>query len=158
MMTMADPIGSSSAQACLSIPSSAAQRYAGKLLTWDILCGNEKCFESHPGNMRYHQILNKMRSSFLSVESKTAKKKLVRDVDDFIQCYGGRFLRMDESAGRLRRMTTAESRNKISWSLRENPSPQKNLKVFTAKITELDVMCGRGTTNVAQLSLLRFYV
>lgn len=143
-MTMAGPVTSLDVHPSLRLPSKQSQPYAEKLLTWDILCGNETCFDNHPGNQKYHQILNKVRPSFLSMDSKTAKKKLVRDVDEFIQSYGGRFLRVEEGTDKLRVMTTAESRNKISRSLRDTPSSQKNMKVFTSRVTELDVLCGRG--------------
>lgn len=118
--------------------------YFVKLLNWDVICGGDRSFESHAGNIRFQQILSKMRSSFMNMESKTAKKKLVKDVDEFIQSYGGRFLRVDEATASLRIMTTAEARNKISRSLRENVSPQKSQKAFITTISELDVMCGRG--------------
>ena len=112
--------------------------------TWDILCGQDKRLELRPGNMKYQQILSKMRNRFHACGSKTAKKKLVKEIDEFIQSYGGRFLRMDDSTGKLRVMSTAESRNKISRTLRENVSPQKNRKVYIVEVSELDVLCGRG--------------
>lgn len=127
-----------------SLSPATSQQYAKDLLTWDILCGNEKCFDSHTGNIRYQDVLNKVRPAYMSLESKAAKKKLVRDVDEFIQSYGGRFLRVEEGSDKMRIMTTAESRNKISRSLREAPTQQKNAKVYVSRITELDVLCGRG--------------
>lgn len=124
--------------------SSSSKTFTANLQTWDILCGNEQCFDIHPGNVRYHQILDKVRAKFLNMESKKAQKKLVRDIDDAIQSYGGRFLRVEEGTDRLRVMTTAESRNRISRSLRGTPTQKKTQKEFTYKITELDVLCGRG--------------
>ncbi|CAB9530614.1 expressed unknown protein [Seminavis robusta] len=115
-----------------------------KVLNWDILCSGDRRLENHTGNMRFQQILEKMRASFAAMESKTAKKKMVRDVHEYIQGYGGRFLRVEEATSQLRIMTTAESRNKISRCLRECSAPKKNQKTFIAEITELDVMCGRG--------------
>ena len=128
----------------LRSPSSSPQIFAAKLQTWDILVGNEKCFNLHTGNVRYHEILDKVRPAYLNMKSKTAKKKMVRDVDDFIQGYGGRFLRVEEITDKLRIMTTAESRNKISRSLRDTPSQQKSKKIYVSKMTQLDVLCGRG--------------
>lgn len=123
---------------------SDSKRYADALLTWDVLSGSDKRFDKHPGNMRYKQILNKMRPGYTSTESKTAKKKMVGDIDEFIQSYGGRFLRIDESNGRFRLLRKAESRNKISRSLRENAPQQESRRDYITKISELDVMCGRG--------------
>jgi hypothetical protein len=133
----------------LSAAASQQKSYNVKLFSWDIICGGDRGFESHTGNIRFQQILSKMRASFMNMESKTAKKKLVKDVDEFIQSYGGRFLRVEEATARLRIMTTAEARNKISRSLRENVSPQKSQKAFITKISELDIMCGRGKQAVS---------
>jgi KaiC/GvpD/RAD55 family RecA-like ATPase len=127
----------------MSVTAMQQASFLVKLLKWDIICGDPR-FGSHTGNIKFQQILSKMRSSYTSMESKTAKKKLIKDVDEFIQSYGGRFLRVDQASASLRIMTTAEARNKISRSLRENVSPQKGQKAFIAKISELDVICGRG--------------
>ena len=125
-----------------------------ELLNWDIICGGDESFESHVGNVRFQQILSKIRLTFVHMESKAAKKKLVKDVDEFIQSYGGRFLRVDEATGMLRIMTTAEARNKISRSLRENVSSTRCRKAFITKIGELDVMCGRGKHSMLSYCLL----
>lgn len=121
---------------------------AAELLNWDIICGGDEGFDSHAGNIRFQQILSKMRSTFVNMDSKASKKKLVKDVDEFIQSYGGRFLRVDEASGMLRIMTTAEARNKISRSLRENVSSTRTRKAFITIIGELDVMCGRGKQSI----------
>ena len=125
-------------------PESDRKCYAERLLTWDILCGTDKRFEKQPGNIKYQEILHMVRPAYMSIESKSAKKKMIRDIDEYIQSYGGRFLRIDELNARLRLLTKAEARNKISRSLRENVCLQKDRRIFVAKIRELDVLCGRG--------------
>lgn len=139
-----------STESAEAVPAVGPKHFANKILPLDILCGTDKLnrFDQHPGNVRYEQILNKVRAQFLSMESKSGKKKLVKEIDDFVSSYGGRFLRMDETTGesRLRVLTTAESRNKISRSLRESASSQQKnqSKLYIARVSELDVLCGRG--------------
>lgn len=114
------------------------------LRTWDVLCGQDKRYNLRLGNMKFQEIVDKMRKHFYARSSKTGQKKLIREIEDFVQGYGGRFVRVDDSTGNLRLMTMAESRNKIGRTLRENPSPSKIRRVYVTEVKELDVLCGRG--------------
>ena len=115
-----------------------------KLGTWDVLCGHDKLYDLRLGNMKYQKIVGRMRKHFHARASKTAKKKLVREIEDFVHGYGGRFLRMDDSTGKYRVMTMAESRNKISRTLRENPAPLTKSRAYITEVKDLDILCGRG--------------
>lgn len=126
------------------LPIATTSEFEVKIGTWDVLCGQDKLYDLRLGNIKYQQIVGKMRKHFYARVSKTAQKKLVREIEDFVHGYGGRFLRMDASTGKFRVMTMAESRNKISRTLRENPSPLRSSKVYTTEVKELDILCGRG--------------
>jgi len=139
--TMATSIDHST---CPSVNTDASSSTPLTLRTWDILCGQDKRYKVRLGNLKYDQIIKKQRRRFLNCRSKAAEKKLVKEVHDSIQAYGGRFLKLDESTTTLCLMSTAECRNKISRTLRENVVSSDQRKVFVLDIGEMDVLCGRG--------------
>ena len=115
-----------------------------ELQRFDVLCGNDVRFDSHPGNIRYQENLSKARLLFANSDSKSAQKKLIRGVDDLVSSYGGRFLKFDEAACTFQLLSKAETRNKISRALREKKTAKYAPKIYISKIKELDVVCGRG--------------
>ena len=60
-----------------------------------------------------------MKRSYKSIGSKSAKTSLSQAIVDHVYGYGGRFLKMDDKAGKYYVLSLAEGRKKTSQALRE---------------------------------------
>lgn len=131
----------------------------------DVLCGRGGKSIRHPGNLKYREIVNEMKASYRNKERRVEKAGLSRIVVQRISCYGGRFIRKDDSTQNYYVLTQEEARRKTSQALREQNdeemvqwkkngagrvsafAPQKiaeDQRVYVDKIFDLDVICGRG--------------
>mmetsp|Transcript_951 Transcript_951/g.1177 ORF Transcript_951/g.1177 Transcript_951/m.1177 type:complete len:325 (+) Transcript_951:173-1147(+) len=87
---------------------------------WDILSGRGGKSNHHPGNKRFRQVVDEMKSKYRTTNVKTDKTALSKAIVDYVEGYGGRFLtRKNGKPGHYRIMAKAESRKKTSQALRE---------------------------------------
>eukprot|EP00540_Astrosyne_radiata_P001467 CAMPEP_0116848000 /NCGR_PEP_ID=MMETSP0418-20121206/14745_1 /TAXON_ID=1158023 /ORGANISM="Astrosyne radiata, Strain 13vi08-1A" /LENGTH=313 /DNA_ID=CAMNT_0004479505 /DNA_START=128 /DNA_END=1069 /DNA_ORIENTATION=+ len=86
---------------------------------WDVLCGRGGKSNHHPGNKRYRQVVGEMKSKYRAASAKTNKTALSRAIVDYVEGYGGRFLKKDPKTGTYFVLTKSEARKKTSQALRE---------------------------------------
>lgn len=86
---------------------------------WDVLCGRGGKSNHHPGNKRYRQVVAEMKAKYRGTAAKTDKTALSRAIVDYVNGYGGRFIKKNSKAGKYILLTKAEARKKTSQALRE---------------------------------------
>jgi len=86
----------------------------------DILSSQGEKLNHHPGNKRFRQVVDEMKSQY-----KTINAKLIEAIVDYVvKGYGGRFLtRKNAKPGCYRVMTTEESRKKTSEEISQPEKP-----------------------------------
>jgi hypothetical protein len=99
--------------------SKNGREYVTEVLQWDILSERGGKANHHDGNKRYRKVVSEMKEQYRGIEAKTAKTDLSRNILDYIENYGGRFLKKDPKDGRYFVMTKQEARKKTSQALRE---------------------------------------
>lgn len=85
----------------------------------DVLSGRGGKSNHHSGNKRYRQVVAEMKQKYRGTSTKTDKTALSRAIVDYVNGYGGRFLKKDSKLGKYVVMTKAEARKKTSQALRE---------------------------------------
>lgn len=85
---------------------------------WDVLCGRGGKSNHHSGNKRYRQVVSEMKNKYRGTSAKTDKTALSRAIVDYVNGYGGRFLKKSKG-GKWILLTKAEARKKTSQALRE---------------------------------------
>jgi len=83
----------------------------------DVLCGRGGKSNHHPGNKRYRQVIGDLRRKYRGTSAKVAKTNLSRAIVDYVNAYGGRFLKMDKAGWVV--LTKGEARKKTAQALRE---------------------------------------
>ena len=86
---------------------------------WDVLCGRGGKSNHHPGNKRYRQVVSEMKNKYRGTSAKTDKTALSRAIVDYVNAYGGRFVKRVGKNGKWILLTKAEARKKTSQALRE---------------------------------------
>uniref|UniRef100_A0A7S1YF18 DUF6824 domain-containing protein n=1 Tax=Grammatophora oceanica TaxID=210454 RepID=A0A7S1YF18_9STRA len=85
----------------------------------DVLCGRGGKSNHWQGNKRYRQVISDMRRKYRGIHTKTDKTSLSRAIVDYVNNYGGRFLKKDQASGKYFEMSKAEARKKTAQALRE---------------------------------------
>jgi hypothetical protein len=86
---------------------------------WDILSGRGGKSNHHKGNKRFRQVVAEMKAKYKTTDAKTDKTALSKAIVEYVNGYGGRFLKKDAGQSAYRVMTKAEARKKTSQALRE---------------------------------------
>uniref|UniRef100_A0A7S1GQ80 DUF6824 domain-containing protein n=1 Tax=Cyclophora tenuis TaxID=216820 RepID=A0A7S1GQ80_CYCTE len=86
---------------------------------WDVLCGRGGKSNHHSGNKRYRQVVSEMKNKYRGTSAKTDKTALSRAIVDYVNGYGGRFMKKNSKTGKWILLTSAEARKKTSQALRE---------------------------------------
>jgi hypothetical protein len=86
---------------------------------WDILSGRGGKSNHHSGNKRFRQVVAEMKAKYKTTDTKTDKTALSKAIVEYVNGYGGRFLKKDAGQSDYRVMTKAEARKKTSQALRE---------------------------------------
>jgi hypothetical protein len=84
----------------------------------DVLCGRGGKSNHHGGNKRYRQVIGELRRKYRGTCAKNDKTALSRAIVDYVNGYGGRFLKRDKS-GQWMLLTKGEARKKTAQALRE---------------------------------------
>ena len=84
----------------------------------DVLCGRDRNFSKHPGNLLYRVQVERQASSYAIATTKQAKMKITKAIVHVMQSqYGSRFLRRTV-ANQWEVLTNVQARDKTSHALR----------------------------------------
>lgn len=84
----------------------------------DVLCGRDRNFSKHPGNLLYRVQVERQASAYAVATTKQAKMKITKSIVHVMQTqYGSRFLRRTE-ANQWEVLTNVQARDKTSHALR----------------------------------------
>lgn len=91
----------------------------------DIIFGRGKSANTHPGNIRYRELVEKNKPLYHALgRSNTKKKAFTLKLLQTIKDYGGRFLELDDvKTGEYCEVSDDKAREKISQRLREPTRP-----------------------------------
>jgi len=98
----------------------------------DVLCGRGGSINSHPGNERFRQLVEKRKRVYLTARFKREKRLIANSILSEIRSLKppGRFLAKDTKAGNWRDIGNEKARDKTSQALRENaPSIRAEIEV-----------------------------
>jgi hypothetical protein len=86
----------------------------------DILCGKDKTFNKHPGNLLYRQLIEEHAERYSNECSKQIKMKVTKVIVGQLEASGARFIRMigDNNNDGWQEITNQQAREKISHALR----------------------------------------
>jgi hypothetical protein len=87
----------------------------------DILCGKDKTFNKHPGNLLYRQLIEKYAEGYSNESSKQIKMKVTKDIVCRLEASGARFIRLigdNNTDGGWQEITNQQARDKTSHALR----------------------------------------
>ena len=84
----------------------------------DIICGRDKLSHSHCGNKRFRHIIEQNREWYQNAESRDRKTEITCSIVAMIHSFGGRFLKLDESNGKLKEISRDAAHEKVSHALR----------------------------------------
>jgi hypothetical protein len=101
----------------LKLPPTARE-YVDTVGECDILSERGGKANHHSGNKRYRKVVSEIRAMYRDTADKKAKTDLSKAILEYVDSYGGRFLKKDRE-GRYFIMTRAEARKKTSQALRE---------------------------------------
>ena len=88
------------------------------ILETDVLCGRGGKSNNHDGNKRYRHVIGDLRRQYRGTSTKNDKTALSRSIVEYVNCYGGRFLKMNKMDQWVV-LTTGEARRKTAQALRE---------------------------------------
>jgi hypothetical protein len=91
----------------------------------DVLCGRDKLSHCHVGNKKFRRVIEAFRKQYQQAESREVKAQISSQVIDTIHRNGGRFLKLDESAGIWKEVSTAYAKEKCSHALRSAKDPNR---------------------------------
>lgn len=84
----------------------------------DVLCGRDRNFAKHPGNLLYRQLVERQASAYALATTKPAKMKITKAIVHAMQTqHGSRFLRRTEN-NLWETLTNVQARDKTSHALR----------------------------------------
>lgn len=83
----------------------------------DVLSGQGRSNQSHPGNLRYHEILDRAEKEFVKTKCRTKKQKIAQDAIEEVQTKG-RFLKFDHVRREWSPLSESEVYAKVSQALR----------------------------------------
>lgn len=86
----------------------------------DVLLGRGGSTNTHPGNIRYRQEVEKIRSWYSSCTTKSEKKEVSQLLIEYVNEYGGRFLVKDGSTQQWVLANPKTARKKTSQALRDS--------------------------------------
>uniref|UniRef100_A0A7S3KW51 DUF6824 domain-containing protein n=1 Tax=Amphora coffeiformis TaxID=265554 RepID=A0A7S3KW51_9STRA len=88
----------------------------------DVLCGRGGSINSHPGNERFRQLVDKRKRVYLTARFKREKRLIASSIVSEIRALDppGRFLQMEKSSGLWKDIGDEKARDKTSQALREN--------------------------------------
>eukprot|EP00546_Thalassionema_frauenfeldii_P008110 CAMPEP_0178910832 /NCGR_PEP_ID=MMETSP0786-20121207/9321_1 /TAXON_ID=186022 /ORGANISM="Thalassionema frauenfeldii, Strain CCMP 1798" /LENGTH=678 /DNA_ID=CAMNT_0020583137 /DNA_START=148 /DNA_END=2181 /DNA_ORIENTATION=- len=98
----------------------------------DVLCGRGGSINSHPGNERFRQLVEKKKRVYLTARFKREKRLIANGVLSEIRSLKppGRFLAKDSKTGNWHDIGDEKARDKTSQALRENaPSIRAEIEV-----------------------------
>lgn len=93
----------------------------------DVLCGRGGRSNHHAGNKRYRGEVKNLKVWYKS-SAKTQKTDLSQCLVNYVQSYGGRFLKQDKTTKKWYVVTNNEARKKASQALREEEKAEKEEK------------------------------
>ena len=88
------------------------------ILETDVLCGRGGKSNNHDGNKRYRHVIGDFRRQYRGTPTKNDKTALSRSIVEYVNRYGGRFLKMNK-LDQWVILTTGEARRKTAQALRE---------------------------------------
>jgi hypothetical protein len=88
------------------------------ILETDVLCGCGGKSNNHDGNKRYRHVIGDIRQQYCDTSSKNDKTALSWSNVEYVNCYGGRFLKK-ENMDQWVVVTTGEACENIAHALRE---------------------------------------
>jgi hypothetical protein len=98
--------------------NSAASIVIDEPLDMDVLCGRDRNFAKHPGNLLYRQLVERQASAYALATTKPAKMKITKSIVHTMQTqHGSRFLRRTEN-NLWETLTNVQARDKTSHALR----------------------------------------
>ena len=98
--------------------NSSASIIIGEPSDMDVLCGRDRNFAKHPGNLLYRQLVERQASAYALALTKPAKMKITKSIVHTMQTqHGSRFLRRTE-ASVWETLTNIQARDKTSHALR----------------------------------------
>ena len=88
----------------------------------DVLCGRGGSINSHPGNGRFRQLVEKRKRVYLTARFKREKRLIASSIVSEIRELNppGRFLQQDKASGLWKDIGDEKARDKTSQALREN--------------------------------------
>ena len=89
------------------------------ILETDVLYGCRVKSNNHDGNKRYCHIIGDLRQQYRDTSNKNDKTALSWSIAEYVNCYGGQFLKKD-NMDQWVVVTTGEAREKIAQALRES--------------------------------------
>jgi hypothetical protein len=98
----------------------------------DVLCGRGGSINSHPGNERFRQLVEKRKRVYLTARFKREKRLIANSILSEIRSIDppGRFLSRDPKSGKWYDIGDEKARDKTSQALRENaPSIRAEIEV-----------------------------
>jgi hypothetical protein len=98
----------------------------------DVLCGRGGSINSHPGNERFRQLVEKRKRVYLTARFKREKRLIANSILSEIRSIDppGRFLSRDPKSGKWHDIGDEKARDKTSQALRENaPSIRAEIEV-----------------------------
>ena len=85
----------------------------------DVLLGRGGSTNTHPGNIRYREEVEKIRNWYSSCTTKTEKKEISQLLVEYVHDYGGRFLVKDDLTQQWVIADSNVARKKASQALRD---------------------------------------
>lgn len=86
----------------------------------DVLCGRGGSINSHPGNERFRELVEKRKRVYLTARFKREKRLIASSIVTEIRNKNGRFLSKDSKSGLWKDIGDEKARDKTSQALREN--------------------------------------
>lgn len=101
----------------------------------DVFCGRDRSCHSHPGNIRFRQLVGNYRDQYQNSTQRDDKTRLTNEIMSIVQSCGGRFLKQEEITGEWHQVHNTYAHEKVSHALRsaKDPNRPKAKRVRKAK-------------------------
>ena len=91
----------------------------------DVYCGRDKRNHSHPGNIRFRDLIKAHRERYQNASLREYKTRITSEIIGIVHSYGGRFLKLNEETGHWYEVDGAYIHDKVSHALRSAKDPDR---------------------------------
>lgn len=132
---------------CLNDNKQAWQPVDFRPTDQDILCGRNKAYRNHPGNVKFLTMIKSNLKRYAESPTRYLKGNVVAELQDKLSEAGARFIKQDKATNRWYQMDKNSGHEKIGHAIRDNLKRLQKAKKSTGKVSNKSKTESIGTTN-----------